>query len=112
MSYVPTDPPPPEGYGPPGAPPRRKGHWLEIVLGALIGGIGVLVLTFAGLVGLGGPISLGSLFIGPAVTLAVGVGLLFSPRTRWWGTGILIGFFVALIVLGGACVALLSSLGG
>jgi hypothetical protein len=50
--------------------------------------------------------------LGPAIGLLVPIVLLFSPATRWWGVGMLLGYFVTLIVLAGACVALLSSLGG
>ncbi len=44
--------------------------------------------------------------------LALPVVLVSRPVTRWWGVGLLIGFFLGLIVLGGACVALIASFSG
>ncbi len=111
MSYPPPaqpPAPPPGRYG----PPPKQGHALELVLGALLGGIDVVLATFVAF-GLVGSTSSGVGFlVGPVVGLLIPVVLLFNASTRWWGVGILIGFFLTLIVLGGACVALLSSLGG
>jgi hypothetical protein len=60
VSYVPPGPHP----GPPPAVPRR-GHTLEIVLGAVIGAVALPVLTFAGIA----VISPGGLVVGPLAIL-------------------------------------------
>jgi hypothetical protein len=46
------------------------------------------------------------------VGLLVPLVLLLNESTRWWGVGILIGYFLTLIVLGGACVAIIASFSG
>ena len=110
-------PPPPYRPGPPGPPgaqlpPPQPGHWLEILLGAVIGGVDAVA---SGIVGLffAGNIDNGAWFFLPlAIGLLIPVVLMLSPATRWWGVGILIGFFLTVIVLGGACVALIATLGG
>ena len=113
MSQPPGPPPgPPPGYGPPGPPPATPGRTLPLVVGALLGGVDIVVTTLLGL-GVGGSVDSFSLaFVGPVVGLAIPVVLLFNPATRWWGVGMLIGYFLTLIVLGGACVALIASVGG
>jgi uncharacterized membrane protein HdeD (DUF308 family) len=109
-----TQPPgPPPGYGPPGHPagpsPSRT---LPLLLGSLLGGVDVVVTTLLGVAVGGGANTPWLSSLGPAIGLLVPIVLLFSPATRWWGVGMLLGYFVTLIVLAGACVALLSSLGG
>jgi len=82
-----------------------------LLAGGLLGGVDVVVTTVLGL-SLGGSSgsSIGVGWLPPAVGLLVPIVLLFSPSTRWWGVGMLIGYFLTLIVLGGACVALLAGL--
>ena len=111
MSQPPGPPPgPPPGYGPPGPPPASPGRTLPLVVGALLGGVDIVVTTLFGL-GVGGSVGSFSLaFVGPVVGLAIPVVLLFNAATRWWGVGMLIGYFLTLIVLGGACAVILYSL--
>jgi hypothetical protein len=75
-------------------------------LGAVIGAVALPVLTFAG-IAVFGP---GGLVVGPLAWLVVGVALMFGKSNRPWGLGILIGGFGMLVILGGACVAILASL--
>ncbi len=114
MSYQP--PPPPPGYGPPppgyGAPPPKPGHAAELIVGAVLGGVLVLVSGFVGLMLLNLTENGAIFFVGPLLGLALPVVLAVRPATKWWGIGLLIGFFLTLIVLGGACVALIASVGG
>ena len=103
-----NSPPPPYQPG----PPPKQGHWLEILVGALLGGIDAVA---SGLIGiaLAGNISNGAWFFLPLVIgLLIPVVMMFNASTRWWGVGILIGYFLTVIVLGGACVALIATLGG
>ena len=99
MSYL----PPPEPSGP---PPKRSWTW-PIVFGALIT-IGATVLgpvvsfALADTVGL-----FGLTFFAPLLCLVVGIVLVCMDSTRPWGLGLLIGFFVMLIVGAGACVLLI-----
>ena len=111
MSQPPGPPPgPPPGYGPPGPPPASSGRTLPLVVGGLLGGVDVVVTTLFGL-GVGSSVDSFSLaFVGPVVGLAIPVVLLFNPATRRWGVGMLIGYFLTLIVLGGACAAILYTL--
>ena len=111
MSYQP--PPPLPGRPPlqPGPPPKQ-GHVVELVVGAILGGV---LLVVSGLVGVAlmGTMDNGAIFfVGPLLGLVLPVVLMTRPVTRWWGVGLLIGFFLALIVLGGACVALIASFSG
>ena len=96
----------PYPYPQPGPPPKRSkvGLWIGILIGALMPfvGFGALWLVpggdFAGIAGLvlwGG-------------TIVAGIVLLFFEQARWWGVGILIGFFGALIIGAGACIALIA----
>jgi hypothetical protein len=79
-------------------------------VGALLGGVDIVVTTIFGL-GVGSSVNSVSLaFVGPVVGLAIPVVLLFSTATRWWGVGMLIGYFLTLIVLGGACAVILMGL--
>jgi len=78
----------------------------------LLGGVDAVG---AGVVGLFFATSIDSgawFFLPIAVGLLIPIVLMLSPATRWWGAGILIGFFLTLIVLGGACVALISTFSG
>ena len=106
---------PSPGYGPPpgpAGPPHKKGHTLELLVGAILGGVDAVVTGLLGVV-VAGNIANGTWgFAPPVVGLLVPVVLLFNESTRWWGVGVLIGYFLTLIVLGGACVALISAFSG
>ena len=92
--------------------PPRKGHALELVLGAVIGGVDAVVTGVLGLV-LSANTANGAWGFAPLVVgLLIPLALLLHETTRWWGVGILIGYFLTLIVLGGACVAIIASFGG
>jgi hypothetical protein len=114
MSYQP--PPPPPGYSPPppgyGAPPPKPGHAAELIVGAVLGGVLVLVSGFVGLMLLSITENGAIFFVGTLLGLVLPIVLAARPATKWWGIGLLIGFFLTLIVLGGACVALIASVGG
>jgi hypothetical protein len=99
--------PPPGQY----VPPTKQGHALELVLGAVLGGVDAVLVTFLA-IGLGRSTGLMVGFLIGAVVGLLPVVLLFRTSTRWWGVGLLLGFFLTLIVLGGACVALLSIVAG
>ena len=99
---------------PPAAPfvPPEKGHALELVLGAVIGGVDTVITGVLGLV-MSANFANGAWgFLPLVVGLLIPLVLLLNESTRWWGVGILIGFFLTLIVLGGACVALISTFSG
>ncbi len=110
MSYVPT--PPGEPPSPP--PEPKKGHALELIVGALGGGVALIVFGLGGIAVSAGSdqFFLAGLVIGPVLALLIMVGMLFAPATRWWGIGLLIGYFLTLIILGGACVALIAAMSG
>jgi hypothetical protein len=92
--------------------PPKKGHALELVLGAVIGGVDVVITGVLGLVA-SANFANGAWGFAPLVVgLLVPLGLLLNESTRWWGVGILIGYFLTLIVLGGACVAIIASFSG
>jgi hypothetical protein len=92
--------------------PPEKGHALELVLGAVVGGVDVVITGVLGLV-FSANIANGAWGFAPLVVgLLVPLVLLLNESTRWWGVGILIGYFLTLIVLGGACVALIASFSG
>ena len=105
MSQPPV--PQPDAFVPP-----KKGHALELVVGAVIGGVDVVVTGALGLV-MSANIANGAWGFAPLVVgLLIPLALLLDASTRWWGVGILIGYFLTLIVLGGACVALIASFSG
>ena len=100
-------PVPPDAFVPP-----KKGHALELVLGAVIGGVDVVITGVLGLM-MSANIANGVWGFAPLVVgLLIPLVLLLNGSTRWWGVGILIGYFLTLIVLGGACVALIASFSG
>jgi hypothetical protein len=107
-----TPPPSDPGAESSGSRPR-EGHTRELTVGGLVGAavafgsglLGVALMTSASENG-------AVFFVGPALGLLIAVVVTSRPSTRWWGVGMLIGFFLALITLGGACVALIASLGG
>ncbi len=104
-----SQPPPPPR--PPQRTPQRPGRAVPLVVGALLGAFDLVISTVTAL-GVGGQLGSGVAWVPPAIGLLVPVVLLFPVATRWWGVGLLMGYFLTLIVLGGACVALLSSVGG
>ncbi|HET6626166.1 MAG TPA: hypothetical protein VFG63_07235 [Nocardioidaceae bacterium] len=114
MSYVPPPPPgptgPPEPSGRPTQPgPAKRNRTALIIFGALISVVATVLGPLAALF-LGDSIGfLGAGLLTPVLCLLVGIALLFSERTRPWGLGLLIGFFVMLIVGAGACVLVLMS---
>lgn len=104
MSYV----PPPAPEEPVREPVRRRETWYGVIVGiaACFG------LPFLGLLS---PDTYGVLAIGlmmPLVVLVAGVVLVIPDRTRQWGSGLLIGFAVSLVLGAGACVVLLASWNG
>jgi hypothetical protein len=48
--------------------------------------------------------------LGLVLTPLIGIGLMFNKAVRPWGLGILIGWAIAVIVVGGACVAIIAGL--
>ena len=120
MNQPPSGPPegPPWGhYPPPGSQPKR-GRRAEIFGGVVIGGILAVIVPVVGLAiaaGSGSDSGSGAvavLIVAILLVPVVGLGLLFSESSRPWGVGILIGWAIALIVIGGSCVALIASLDG
>ncbi len=113
-----TQPPhPPLGppLGPPPPGPATPGRTAPLLIGAVLGGADAVVTGVLGLgLGLGalGPGN-GSTWLGvlvPVLGLLLPVGMLFGAGTRWWGVGMLIGYFAALVVLGGVCAVVLAGL--
>ena len=106
MSYVP--PPAPPAEPPAREPGRRRETWYGVVVGL----VACLVLPFLGLsvadtIGI-----LGFGALSPLAVLVTGVVLVVPDRTRRWGTGLLIGFCVSLVLGAGACIALLAAWNG
>ncbi len=109
MTYRPPPYPPPHHPPPvPGGGPQRN-RVLAIVGGALITVLGTALVALFSLLPSGGGFVVFAVLI-PFVCLVVGLGLLFAENTRPWGIGMVIGFFVMLIVGAGACVALIAGL--
>ena len=104
MSYVP--PPPPE------EPVRAQGNRKELWYGIGVGLLACLVLPFAGLAGADTFGLLGFTALMPVAVLVAGVVLVIPDRTRQWGTGLLIGFCVSLVLGAGACIVLLATFSG
>lgn len=87
-------------------PPQEPGKALPLALGAVAGAMGLPVLVFLGVL-VGETLNVfGFVWLAPLVVPLAGVGLLVADRTRWWGAGVLIGFFGMLIIGAGACVLL------
>lgn len=110
MSQPPGPPPPGYGYGPPPGPPPSPGRALPLIVGTVLGGVDLGVTALLGIGFIGATDADWTFFLGPVVGLLIPVLLLFRTNTRWWGVGMLIGFFLALIVIGGACAAILVSI--
>ena len=102
MSYIPTPPPPEEPATEPG---KRRDLWL----GILVGLVACLVLPFLAAIGADALGLLGFGLLTPLLVLVAGVILVIPDRTRRWGTGLLMGFVVALVLGAGACVVLIAS---
>ena len=111
MTQPPSGPPggPPwGGYPQPGPQPRRGRGW-EIFGGVVVGGIATIVLPLMSLAVVE-QVGFGAIIVALLLVPVLGVGLLLSDSSRPWGVGILIGWVVALIVVGGSCVAIIASL--
>ena len=52
---------------------------------------------------------LGFGLLAPLLVLVAGVILVVPDRTRRWGSGLLLGFMVSLVLGAGACVVLIAS---
>ena len=104
MSYV----PPPAPEEPPGGPGGRRDLWYGLGLGLF----GCLVLPFAALSGVDAFGFIGFTLFSPLVVLVAGIVLSIPSTTRRWGTGLLMGFAVSLVVGAGACVAILATWNG
>jgi hypothetical protein len=102
MSYIPTPPPAEEPAVEPG---NRRDLWL----GILVGVVACIGLPFLSLVGVDRLGLFGVGLLAPLIVLVVGVILVIPDRTRRWGTGLLLGFAVALVLGAGACVVLIAS---
>ncbi|WP_045274028.1 hypothetical protein, partial [Microbacterium terrae] len=105
-------PPPPPGEEPPGAPqPSPGGHgslWLGIGIGVaafllvwalslLVGGTDMYWIPIMAWLGM------------PPLLLIAGIILAVIPRTRRTGAGILIAVGAGVLIVGGVCVALLTT---
>jgi hypothetical protein len=105
MSYVPTPPPPEEPVNEPGS---RRETWFGVAAGiAACLGLPFLSLSLSDSMGF-----LGFGVMAPLVVLVAGVVLVIPDRTRRWGTGLLMGFAISLVLGAGACVILLASWNG
>ena len=103
MSYVPA-PAPQEPDGPGG----RRDLWYGVGVALF----GCLVLPFLALSGIDALGFIGFTLFAPLVVLVAGLVLSFPSTTRRWGTGLLIGFAVSLVVGAGACVAIFATWNG
>ena len=103
---VPPTPPPP----PPGEPAPRRGGGGFLALG-ILAAYGVLFVVYLAVLYFVGP-SWPSAF-GPVILfLVVAIVLTVRPRTRMFGTGLLIGLGVWVLLGGGLCIPLLFPQGG
>ncbi|CAN7274935.1 hypothetical protein [Knoellia sp. LjRoot47] len=106
-------PPGPHGpYGPmyPQQPlPTGLPSWAKVVLGGLIGlvaSVGSPLLAFA-LAGVQAPTELLVLLV-TIIPPLLASPLLIAKSTRMWGVGVMLGLSLGSLVLGGACVSLIS----
>ena len=115
----PPGPPGPWSGPPPGARPPGLSNtarfWIGFPVGLVVGPVAVIGL-FLVLVGLASTATSGESVALFSVVGLVVLGLLVAGLvvrvTRWFVLGAVAGFAVAAIVLGGACVAIIQSLGG
>jgi hypothetical protein len=86
---------------------------MKIFGGLLVGGFATFVLPLLslGIIDATG-IGFGTIIVALLLVPIVGVGLMFGGPTRPWGIGLLIGWAIVLIVVGGSCVAIIASLNG
>ncbi len=106
MNDSPAIPPPP----PTGQPPQRRGGGGFLALG-IVAAYFVLFIVYLAVLYLVGP-SWPSAF-GPVVLfLVASIVLTVRPRTRMFGTGLLIGLGVWVLLGGGLCIPLLIPHGG
>lgn len=116
MTQPPTGPPnepPPWGHYPQPNPQPKRGRGWEIFGGVVVGGISAILLPLIVLAiaaGAGSNFGPVEVILGLALVPLIGIGLLFGKGTRPWGVGILIGWAIAVIVVGGSCVAIIASL--
>lgn len=75
----------------------------------MVGGFATIVLPLMSL-GVADATGFGALIVALLIVPITGITLVVPDSTRPWGIGILIGWATVLIVLGGACIAILSSL--
>lgn len=115
MTQPPPGPPGPPwgGYPPTGSPPPKRGRGWEIFGGVVVGGISAILVPLILIAIAAGSSSSGAVevIVGLVLVPLIGIGLLFGKAPRPWGIGILIGWAIAVIVVGGACVAIIASLG-
>ena len=116
MTQPPTGPPedpPPWGHYPQPLPRPERGRGWEIVGGVVVGGIAAILVPLIVLAVASSSSGSGvaEVIVGLVLVPIIGIGLLFSKASRPWGVGILIGWAIAVIVVGGACVAIIASLG-
>ncbi|MGZ8736615.1 MAG: hypothetical protein ACXWXO_01930 [Nocardioides sp.] len=102
MSYIPTPPPAEEPAPEPG---NRRDLWL----GILVGVVACIALPFLSALGADALGLFGFGLLAPLLVLVAGVILVIPDRTRRWGTGLLMGFAVSVVVGAGACVVLIAS---
>ncbi|MCK6066879.1 MULTISPECIES: hypothetical protein [Microbacterium] len=113
-----TPPPPPPHQPPGGAPPPpqqppggRRGFGGGVAAGLGIG-CGAYVLGIVLALGTLGAVSTIFGFLWPFIAIAVvSIALMFSPRSRPYGTGMLIMTGAAWLIVIGPCIALLGGFG-
>jgi hypothetical protein len=114
MSTADSPPPPPDQpppYEPPDQSARRPpGAGALIALGIVTGFV-VLFVVYLAIVFLAGP-SWASAFAPIGVFLVLAIVLTVRPRTRMFGTGLLIGMGAWALLGGGLCIPLLIPTGG
>jgi hypothetical protein len=117
MTQPPTGPPhdpPPWGHYPQPNPEPRRGRGWEIFGGVVVGGIAAVLvplIVVAIASGAGSGFGGAELVLALVVVPLIGIGLMVNKASRPWGLGILIGWAIAVIVIGGSCVAIIASLG-
>lgn len=99
-------PPPP----PPSQPPARQGGGGLLALGIVTGFI-VLFAVYLAIIFLADP-SWAAAFAPIGVFLVIAIILTVRPRTRMFGTGLLIGLGAWTLIGGGLCIPLLIPAGG